>query len=65
MTEKEYAIKHAGWLLACVSPANIAKGERHLASLSNEDSKAAKVYRDECLEVYSAGRNFEQRRQKP
>ena len=53
MTAKEYAVKHTGWLLACLSTNNIVKGKLALAKLSSTDAKAARFYRDECLARYA------------
>ncbi len=58
ITIKVTALNHAacrvGWLLACDAPANIAKGERMLARLSDKSQLIALAYRDQCLEAYAA-----------
>ena len=44
---------HAGWLLACDAPDNIAKGQRMLDRMSLEDSERVITYRDYCLDLYA------------
>ncbi len=51
-----YKIKHAGWLLACDAPNNIASGQRILVKLSPASAAKALAYKEECLAVYAAGK---------
>ena len=46
---------HAGWLLACSSPANLDKGNRMIDRMDMQDRARATQYRDYCIAVYSAG----------
>ena len=52
-TSKSYLIEHAGWLLACNAPSNIAKGERKLAALSPDDKMAAQDHARHLVALYS------------
>lgn len=45
---------HAGWLLACDAPSNIAKGNGLCEELSNKEYDIALAYRDYCKAVYAA-----------
>ena len=42
----------AGWLLACDSPQNVAKGEAALECLTKSERSVALDYRDACLASY-------------
>ena len=45
---------HAGWLLACDAPDNIAKGERKLAALSVGQQTVALAHRDALRALYAS-----------
>ena len=51
-----YKAQHAGWLLACDAPKNIAKGENLYASLDDRGRRIADEYRDKCLKIYADAR---------
>ena len=44
-----YNILRAGWLMACYSEKNIAKGEKILSNLSDKDKDLAIAYKLHCL----------------
>jgi len=52
-TKRNYDATHAGWLLACDAPANIAKGEERFRLLDNKNRTIALAYRDQCLAAYA------------
>ena len=56
MNDRQYEIVHVGWLLACDSPKNIAKGEAGYAKLPPEDQPKALAYRDKCVMSYESVR---------
>lgn len=51
----KYKALHAGWLLACCSDKNVAKGEELCDSLPLRWQMVALDYKNECLEAYAKG----------
>lgn len=50
----QYTPKKIGWLLACNAPENIAKGERLLAELDEDQRQVAEAYARRCVTLYLA-----------
>lgn len=48
-----YIVERAGWLLASLSPANISKGKRLIAALSDNDRGAAERHARKLVSVYT------------
>lgn len=58
LTAMEYRTEHTGWLLASLSPANVAKGRRQLGKLPQANQHEAEIHARHLVSLY-AGQSTE------